>query len=61
MEKSKQVLIVTNAITEDEVTKIQNAFSTEYASNIDIKLTLVHVIPRLPTSYFNIPSIGILF
>ncbi|EKD69956.1 MAG: hypothetical protein ACD_46C00688G0003 [uncultured bacterium] len=60
MEKSKQVLIVTNAITEDEVTKIQNAFSTEYASNIDIKLTLVHVIPRLPTCYFNIPSMGML-
>lgn len=60
MTKRKQVLIVTNAITEDEVDQIRKAFNTTYSSEIDIKLSLVHVIPRLPTCYFNIPSMGLL-
>lgn len=60
MEKMKQVLIVTNAITEDEVLKIKDSFSLEYAPKLNIKLSLVHVIPRLPTCYFNIPSMGML-
>ncbi len=60
MDKRKQVLIVTNAITDEEVTQIRNAISAEYAQNMDIKLSLVHVIPNLPTSYFNIPSMGML-
>lgn len=60
MEMTKQVLIVTNAITDEEVTQIRKAFSAEFASNMDIKISLVHVIPRLPTCYFNIPSMGML-
>src|SRR5690349_11446119 len=60
MEKRKQVLIVTNTITDDEVLQIKKAFTAEYAPTIDIKLSLVHVIPRLPTCYFNIPSMGLL-
>lgn len=60
MTKRKQVLIVTNAITEDEVCQIKKAFSEESTPGIDIKLSLVHVIPRLPTCYFNIPSMGLL-
>ena len=60
MDKNKQVLIVTNAITDDEVLQIRKAFSSEHAPKLDIKLSLVHVIPRLPTCYFNIPSMGIL-
>lgn len=60
MDKRKQVLIVTNTITEDEVLQIRKAFSAEYAPKMDIKLSLVHVIPRLPTCYFNIPSMGVL-
>ncbi len=60
MEMTKQVLIVTNAITDEEVTQIRKAFSAEFAPNMDIKLSLVHVIPRLPTCYFNIPSMGML-
>jgi hypothetical protein len=62
MEKKKQVLIVTNAITDDEVLQIRKAFSSEdaSASQVDIRLSLVHVIPRLPTCYFNIPSMGLL-
>jgi hypothetical protein len=59
MEK-KQVLIVTNAITEDEVLQIRKAFNAEYENKINIKVSLVHVIPRLPTCYFNIPSMGML-
>lgn len=60
MEKMKQVLIVTNAITEDEVLKIKDSFSSEYAPKLNVSLSLVHVIPRLPTCYFNIPSMGML-
>lgn len=60
MDKRKQVLVVTNAITEDEVLQIRKAFSAEFAPQMDIKLSLVHVIPHLPTCYFNIPSMGLL-
>jgi len=67
MNKKKQVLIVTNAITDTEVLQIKSAFqekfrspiNSEYASQ-DISLSLVHVIPRLPTCYFSIPSMGVL-
>lgn len=60
MDKRKQVLIVTNAITDEEVVQIRKAFNSENTQKIDIKLNLVHVIPRLPTCYFNIPSMGML-
>lgn len=60
MENNKQVLIVTNAITEEEVAEIKNAFNETSAQSMGIKLSLVHVIPRLPTCYFNIPSMGVL-
>lgn len=62
MDLRKQVLIVTNAMTDNEVLQIKQAFNAEReaASLKDIKLSLVHVIPRLPTCYFNIPSMGIL-
>lgn len=60
MNNRKQVLIVTNAITDEEVNQIKQAFNDETAPKVDIKLSLVHVIPRLPTCYFNIPSMGIL-
>lgn len=60
MDKNKQVLIVTNAITDEEVSQIRDAFTSDYTPKMDIKLSLVHVIPRLPTCYFNIPSMGVL-
>lgn len=60
MDKRKQVLIVTNAITDEEVIQIRSAFSSEIEPGQDIKLSIVHVIPRLPTCYFNIPSMGML-
>lgn len=59
MNKKKQVLVVTNAITDEEVLQIRKAFNSEHES-MDIKLSLVHVIPHLPTCYFNIPSMGAL-
>jgi hypothetical protein len=60
MDGRKQVLIVTNAITDEEVLQIHTAFTAESAPKVEIKLSLVHVIPRLPTCYFNIPSMGVL-
>lgn len=60
MENKKQVLIVTNAITDDEVLQIRKAFNSEFENKMNIRLSLVHVIPRLPTCYFNIPSMGVL-
>ncbi len=60
MDKQKQVLIVTNAITDEEVNQIYQAFNEKNPENSNIKLSLVHVIPRLPTCYFNIPSMAVL-
>ncbi|MDR3477744.1 MAG: hypothetical protein P4M14_06920 [Gammaproteobacteria bacterium] len=50
----KNVLLVTNATTEEEITLIKAALRTQH--NMQIKLNLVHVIPSMPTCYFNIPS-----
>lgn len=50
----KNVLLVTNATTEAEIAQIKSAISAQH--NLHIKLHLVHVIPNLPTCYFNIPS-----
>lgn len=60
MDKNKQVLIVTNSLTDDELSEIRAAFSSEKNPNMEIRLNLVHVIPRLPTCYFNIPAMGLL-
>lgn len=60
MDRLRQVLIVTNSITESEIDKIKDAFTPVYAPKLNIKVNLVHVIPRLPTCYFNIPSMGLL-
>lgn len=53
MKEVKNVLLVTNAITEEEVLLIKEGISKQ---DIQINLTLMHVIPSLPTCYFNIPS-----
>jgi hypothetical protein len=53
MEDTKSVLIIINAITEDEITSIKQAIS---ASNQLISVHLLYVKPRLPTYYFHIPS-----
>ena len=59
MIKRKQILVVTNAITEDEVLQIKTAFDSELAPQ-NVKINLVHVIPYLPTCYYSIPSMGML-
>ncbi|HVE44262.1 MAG TPA: hypothetical protein VNC84_03900 [Gammaproteobacteria bacterium] len=59
MDKRKQILIVTNAMTQEEVIQIKNATMKEQPTKIEVKLSLVHVIPRLPTCYFSVPSMGV--
>jgi hypothetical protein len=55
MEENKKVLLVTNSVSDDEVAQIKQALE-DYAEGKQIELSLVHVIPNLPTCYFNIPS-----
>ncbi len=54
MNTQKNVLLVTNATTDEEIALIQAAVHTQ--QDLNIKMSLVHVIPSLPTCYFNIPS-----
>lgn len=57
MDTQKNVLLVTNAVTNEEVSQIKDALENAYSkAGMRIKLNLVHVIPNLPTCYFNIPS-----
>lgn len=60
MDTQKHVMLVTNAVTDNEVALIKDALSHAAQIGMDIKLSLVHVIPNLPTCYFNIPSMVIL-
>lgn len=60
MRPSKNVLLVTNTTTEVELTQIKNALDQSLNGSFDLNLSLVHVIPSLPTCYFNIPSTVIL-
>lgn len=60
MDEYKNVLLVTNATTNDEIMQIKNAFIQAHQQNFKIRLSLVHVIPTLPTCYFNIPSMVLL-
>jgi hypothetical protein len=54
MNTAKNILLVTNATTEEEINLIKAAIKTQ--DSLKIKLNLVHIIPSLPTCYFNIPS-----
>lgn len=56
MVESKNVLLVTNATTDGEILLIREALTNAKEQQLDIKLNLVHVIPSLPTCYFNLPS-----
>lgn len=60
MSKVKNVLLVTNATTDGEVLLIKEAITHAHQQGLSIKLSLVHVIPNLPTCYFNIPSMVLL-
>lgn len=60
MDLSKKVLLVTNSASEEEVSLVQDAVIQAEKQGLYIKLNLVHVIPNLPTCYFNIPSMVLL-
>lgn len=60
MSEPKKVLLVTNSATDAELTEIKRAVLQAEQSGMVIKLSLVHVIPTLPTCYFNIPSMVLL-
>jgi len=60
MDTQKPVLLVTNATTENEIVLIKQAITHAQQQNLHIKMSLVHVIPNLPTCYFNIPSMVLL-
>lgn len=60
MSKTKNVLLVTNAATEKEILTVREAFTQAAQHGLNIRLSLVHVIPNLPTCYFNIPSMVLL-
>lgn len=57
---SKNVLLVTNAAADDEILLVKDALVNAAKQGMSIKLSLVHVIPNLPTCYFNIPSMVLL-
>jgi hypothetical protein len=58
MDGSKSVLLVTNAATDEEINLVKDAFVQAGKQGLFIKLSVVHVIPNLPTCYFNIPSMA---
>lgn len=60
MSEPKKVLLVTNSATDAEITEIKQSILQAERYGINIKLCLVHVIPTLPTCYFNIPSMVLL-
>lgn len=59
MEQKKHVLLVTNSVTDNELAQVKEAIidtTTPRLIPVSIKISLVHVVPTLPTCYFNIPS-----
>lgn len=60
MGEQKKVLVVTNSATDSEISEIRQAIVQSEQHGMKIKLSLVHVIPTLPTCYFNIPSMVLL-
>src|SRR3982751_5959702 len=60
VKNTKNVLLVSNATSDEEVQLIREAITQAEKQGLQIKLSLVHVIPNLPTCYFNIPSMVLL-
>jgi ABC-type uncharacterized transport system permease subunit len=60
MDATRNVLLVTNATTDAEIAQIKQVIIEGEQSRMQIKLSLAHVIPTLPTCYFNIPSMVLL-
>lgn len=56
MDEHKKVLLVTNSTSDEEIQQIKQALEQAKQHGIPLQLSLVHVIPNLPTCYFNIPS-----
>src|SRR4029078_7748346 len=60
MGEPKKVLLVTNSANDAEVSEIKQAILDASHRRIQLKVSLVHVIPTLPSCYFNIPSMVLL-
>lgn len=60
MREAKNVLLVTNSATDNEVALIREAIAQAKEKGLTLHLNLVNVIPNLPTCYFNIPSMVVL-
>ncbi len=60
MDALRNVLLVTNATTDAEIAQIKEVIARVAQPHLAIRLSLVHVIPTLPTCYFNIPSMVLL-
>ncbi|MHB1949526.1 MAG: adenine nucleotide alpha hydrolase family protein [Gammaproteobacteria bacterium] len=58
MDDIKNVLLITNSAENDEINQVKSAFMDAAKQGMRIKLSLVHVIPNLPTCYFSIPSMA---
>lgn len=59
MQQRKHILLVTNAVTDKEVAQVRGALisaATPQLVPMNLKVSLVHVVPTLPKCYFNIPS-----
>ncbi len=52
----RHALLVTNLLPEDEASIVEQANSIRQAY-FNIKLSLIHVITKIPTFYFQVPSI----
>jgi len=60
MGDSKQVLLVINSATDDELVEIKKSILEAESHGLMINVNLVHVMPTLPSCYFNIPSMVLL-
>lgn len=58
MNESKSILLVTNSVVDEEMALVKEAFINAFNQGLRMRLSLVHVIPNLPTCYFNIPSMA---
>jgi hypothetical protein len=58
MSAPKNILLVTNAITDAEISQIKHVITQ--STQHHLKLSIAHIIPTLPTCYFNIPSMVLL-
>ncbi len=61
MQKQKNVLLVTNSMQDFEIHQIKETLAAAPQNEVEkINLSLVHFMPTLPISYFNIPSMVLL-